>query len=76
MHPHGRIELQLHPECKDDARDAAEADDKEGRTIGRIGEAVVQPAMLAAGAQRQESVKEMSDAAARTEPPDPGLDRF
>src|SRR5690349_23193022 len=45
-------------------------DDEEGRAVGRVGEAVIQAADLAARRQRQEAAEQMALAAARAARPD------
>ncbi len=69
VHPHRRLIGQLQPGGEGDHREADDRDDEEGRAVGRVGEAVIQAADLAARRQGQEAAEQMAPAAARASAP-------
>jgi hypothetical protein len=75
MYPERRIEGNLHPKRRADDDEADNEDDEDGRPVAGIGEGIVEPAIPAVPAQRQEAGEQLALAAARTAPLQAGLDR-
>ena len=66
VQPIGRLKLDLGDQRRSDDNGAAEEHDEDRGPVAGIGEAVVEPADLAARPQRQEALEQLAAAATRT----------
>jgi hypothetical protein len=73
--PDRRMQAELEDHEGDHADDADRAHDEEGRAVGRIGEAVVQPAFRAGFTQAQVTLEDRALATARAAGAKAGLQR-
>lgn len=75
MDPIGGGKGDFQPDGKGNSRNAAKADDKECRAVGRVSKAVVKATMGTAAFQLQETVENTAFTTSWTSALDAGLDR-